>query len=637
MMQTNKIYCSLLCVLSVSLLKAETIDTLLNQLGREKALYKKTVDESAGIVIVYTRRDLDYMQVRTLNDLLKSVRFLSYEEGVVGESILAPSGAAHPLSSMYRLYLDGHEVSSPIFGSAMYQFGKMDLGFVDHIEIYQGGNAIAFGNEPGLITIRIYSKDPKREGGSTVSLNGDTIGSLSSRFCLTRYDSNSSQLGYLSLSRARYKKYPAHGEELSRDTDSLTLYGKYIRPGSVKVVAAHFQNRKDAFAGPSISQTPEDPNRISWRHSFIDLTWDLPGEKTFTLSADLSRHHMQFTDPGGIIFNGAKAPFTSFDGAYSESVYKASLRGRIDQKQGELKWGTEAIFKGYQVDYAYFDTTPAPPQSGPSRLTILSAYAEESWHPDPTNLLIGTFKLDHLRNNLSREDTEYALRVGWIHLFSMESSFKLFYNRTYLYPGFGYTSTYPKPVRGNPDLGSEHFQNVIGEWKYQTDKQVFKVGGLWQEKQDAIIYDPAHNSFANYTDTMSAVKVYLDYSYRFNNNHRIEMEYYRSHTLQNSASRSPIAGGYLRLYDTFGDWDVYNELVYRQGYTYPLPTPLGGSISIPNGWDYTVGIQWHLRHNLTLSLEGKNLLNRALESPVFGLGAVPISDRKVSFGVEYFF
>ena len=637
MMQANKYYSSLLCLLSFSLLNAETIDSLLSQLGQEKALYKKTVDESAGIVQVFTRQDLDRMQVHTLNQLLKSARFLSYGEGVLGESILSPSGAAQSLSAIYRLYLDGHEVSSPIFGSAMFQFGRMDLGFVDHIEIYQGGNAIAFGNEPGMMTIRIYSKDPRREGGSTLSLNGDSKGSAAARLCATRVGESADWLGYVSARRDRRSTVPAHGEELHRDSEGITLYGKYHRPGTARIVAAHFQNRKDAFAGPSLSQTPGDPNEVDWRHSFLDLNWDLPAQSSFDLSADLSRHRMRFDDPGGIRFFGIPGPFTRFDGTYDEAVYKASLRGQIDQSHGDLKWGTQAIYKSYKVAHLNVDGHPGPAQSGPSDMTILSAYAEESWHTDPANLLIGTLKLDYLRNDEDRQDTEYSLRLGWIHLFSMEHSFKLFYNRTYLYPGFGYTSSYPKPFAPNPNLGAEHFQNLIGEWKYETGRHRFQVGGIWQQKRDAIVIDLRRNTFANSSRVIDVTKAYLDYTYTFDEHHRLELEYYRGWFLDDVTAGSSIAGGALRLFDSWGDWDLYNELVYRQGYTFPLPQQLGGPIPVRNGWDYTVALQWHPRHDLTLSLKGENLLNHALESPVYGLGAVPIFDRKVSFGVEYFF
>ncbi len=616
----------------------EPLNLLLQRLGQEDAYYKKTVDESAGIVQVYTREDLDRMQAHTLKDVLKSIRFVSYEEGILGEAILATAGAFNPLSAMYRLYIDGHEVSSPIFGSAMYQFAEMDLGFVDHIEVYQGGNAIAFGNEPGMMTIRVYSKDPRREGGSTLSVRGDSLGGGSASLCLTGVDEEESYLAYLSGDLTRRDKVEAHGRSYSKDRNSMTFYGKYERTKRFRFVAAHFQNKKDAFLGIGMHQTPEGPNEITWRHSFVDLSWQLPYRTVFELSADYSRHRMQLDDPGGIRFPSPSFLFTHFDGEYAEEVYKASLKGDYDHRNGSLRWGVEGIEKRYSILHAYYDSVNLTDPEGPDRLSILSAYGEESWHLTPSDLLIGTLKVDHLRDNDRRDDTEHSLRLGWIHLFSINSSFKLFYNRTYLYPGFGYTSSYLKFAQGNPELESEHFQNVMGEWKYETGRSTLKIGVLRQEKNHAIVIDPQRKIYVNSPRHFSAGKVYLDYSYAFTPEHRIELEYYRGWFLQDLSAKSPLSGGYLRLYDTFGSWELYQELIYRQGYTFSLPSPIGtGSIEIHDGWDYTVALQWHPRHDLTLSLKGENLLNSTLRSPVFGLGATPVIDRKITLGVEYFF
>ena len=628
----------ILILFSSILYSAEvSLNTLLHELDNEQALYKKTLDESAGVAIVYTRHDLDMMQARTLKDVLKSVRFLSYGEGVVGEAVLSPAGSSHPLSAMYRLYIDGHEVSSPIFGSAVLQFGEMDLGFVDHIEIYQGGNAIAFGNEPGLVTIRVYSKDPKREGGSTLTLLTDTLKSRQGRLCYARVDENASLLGYFSGGTAKREKISAHDREYSKDGESFTFYGKYERPDTFKVTAAHFRERKDAFAGVGLAQLPEDPNRISWQHSFLNFTWRLPQQTRFDLSADISSHRMEFSDEGGIWIVGARQPFQRLDAQFGEKVFKASLKGKIDHDNGDLKWGLESIYKGYTIDHITTDGASYDERKGPSHLMIYSAFAEESWHVTPTNLLIGTFKGDYIRDNLSKSDFEVSTRIGWIHLFSLESSFKLFYNRTYLYPGFSYTSPYPKVFEPNPDLNPEHFQNLIGEWKYETQKHTVTLGALWQKKSDAIVIDSIHRTFVNSDIKHRAAKVYFDYAYAFNPLNRIEMEYYRGWLLNDSEVRSPLSGGYLRLYNTVGKWDIFNELVYRQGYTYPLADRYGGPIKVRNGWDYTLGLQWHPHHNLTLSIKGENLLNRALESPVYGLDTVPVFDRKVTFGLEYFF
>ena len=62
-------------------LQAEDISELLQKLNNTEELYHKTKIESAGLLILYTRDDLERMQTYKLKDVLKSLRFFTYKEG----------------------------------------------------------------------------------------------------------------------------------------------------------------------------------------------------------------------------------------------------------------------------------------------------------------------------------------------------------------------------------------------------------------------------------------------------------------------------------------------------------------------------------------------------------------------------
>jgi len=119
------------------------------------------------------------MQAYTLKDILKSIPFFTYQEAGAATPGIAIATQVVNYMPTFRLYIDDHEVSSTYFGSAFYVYGDMNLGFVDHIEIYQGGNGIEFGSEPSLSTIRIYTKKPSRENGSQVQVLTDNNASSS--------------------------------------------------------------------------------------------------------------------------------------------------------------------------------------------------------------------------------------------------------------------------------------------------------------------------------------------------------------------------------------------------------------------------------------------------------------------------
>lgn len=103
---------------------ANEIDALLESYQTESELFKKTKDESAEHLTVYTRDDLEMMQVETLKDILKSI----------------------------RIYLNQNELILPIFGSGVSLFGNIDMDFIDHVEIYEGFSSFKFGIEPASIT-----------------------------------------------------------------------------------------------------------------------------------------------------------------------------------------------------------------------------------------------------------------------------------------------------------------------------------------------------------------------------------------------------------------------------------------------------------------------------------------------------
>ncbi|NPA29432.1 MAG: TonB-dependent receptor [Epsilonproteobacteria bacterium] len=620
----------------------QDISQLLARYKDVKELYHKTKVESAGLLTLYTRSDLEKMQIYHLKDILKSLRFFNYQEGYVGESALSPSGGRSVVSPFFRLYIDDHEISSAIYGSAMLQFGQMDLGFVDHIEIYEGGNAVAFGNEPGLVTIRLYSKEAANERGNGVGVCGDTRGSVTGRGLVTALskDERSALMLYATASRERREKVKTRQRRYSKDSHGGSFYGTYAFGKRVWVRAGYFRKRQDAFVGVGLYHRPEDPNEVENDHAFIAATFRLPSRFVLKLSADRSRNEMTFSDEDGIrIVQSDGELFHRFDGRFDEAVLKAQLNRRHRHEKGEFFWGIEAIRKSYDVVRMRMDRTYYREQTGPDRLFIFSLFAEERYHIDPWNLLIGTLKADRYSDN-DRSGTRYEkiARVGYIHLFSKKWKLKLFASRTYLYPGFAYTSTFPNLFYANPRLGAEHHDMGIGELGYDGTHGYGSVGFAYNRTMDHIRIDPYRLTFVNDTKDYTGMRYFIKAGYRFDALNRVEAEWYLTDPMSGGMEvRSSLRGGYVRCINTVGAFDFFNELVYRSGYTYPLPDFLGGAIGIDPGYDWSAGVRWHLNHALTLSLKGENILDKAVKTPIFGVGGVNAVDRRFLVNMEYFF
>ena len=121
-------YLLLFLAFNITVFAEENFTSLLNAYKVESDLSHITKRESAGIVDVYTRSDLERMQVKTLQDVLKTIPSIHYtrtQNNLV--SILEPT-AAHSSLSAVRLYINDHDMSSSSFGSAFLIWGELPIG-----------------------------------------------------------------------------------------------------------------------------------------------------------------------------------------------------------------------------------------------------------------------------------------------------------------------------------------------------------------------------------------------------------------------------------------------------------------------------------------------------------------------------
>jgi iron complex outermembrane receptor protein len=72
----------------------DNVGSMLQNLRKKSELHNETKEENAGFVTIYSREDLDRMQAYTLKDILKSIPFLTYQEGLVGTPSIADVGSA---------------------------------------------------------------------------------------------------------------------------------------------------------------------------------------------------------------------------------------------------------------------------------------------------------------------------------------------------------------------------------------------------------------------------------------------------------------------------------------------------------------------------------------------------------------
>ena len=153
---------------------AEDIQILLEEYEEKADLSNKTKRESLGHLVVFTRKDLEIMGVNTLGEVLRTIPVTNFMPNSFGTGSLSNPGQPVKISTIYRLYIDDHEVSSIHTFSPFLTYDEYPLDTIDHIEIYYSLGAISVSNEPSQIIIKLYTKSPERENLSEIRLTGDT-------------------------------------------------------------------------------------------------------------------------------------------------------------------------------------------------------------------------------------------------------------------------------------------------------------------------------------------------------------------------------------------------------------------------------------------------------------------------------
>ncbi len=623
-----------LLLLLTSLLSSEELilDNLLKEYEDSESLYKKTKKESAGFLLVYSRADLDKMQAYSLKDVLKTVRLYSMQVNGTGAIWIINSGAGKTSMPPLKLYIDDFEVSTVVQHNALDMYGDMDIYFVDHIEIYQGGSSIAFGNEPGSMVIRLYSKDPSRENSSSVQLSVDSKAGANLRAVDAGTIGDYNYLFYANAAKTEYDKYSRNTQELSRDGMRYQAHFKISKDDDFSVELDGIINKNDIFNGFGTAPTGGDSTRA---YGYINAIKYFPGNVEVSISATQENKEIFNSDAIGILLaDGSGSISKDIHIDVTSNTFKTAIKKKIISGKSDLLIGVEIQKKVYSVDaYEGYST---PITFGSDELNIYMIYLEELYNIDENNLLTFSAKFDRYENNFDKNANEYSLRVGYIGMLNNNWSTKVFAISRYIYPNALQASFSPPSHTINPDLQSANIDMISGEVEYMSDKNRLVFGFAYKEIEDAIALEqvsPGKKMYINKDQTISVHRYYLRGEHNINLDNKIILEVFK---LFKEIDGSPDSGALLQVFNTFGKFDIYNELVYRTGVTLNYGQ---GDFDIDPSYDYTLSIAYHMSKHLSIKAKGENLLDKSITSAIdqAGLIQVPAVERRGVLTMEYTF
>ncbi|WP_353662676.1 TonB-dependent receptor [Hydrogenimonas sp. SS33] len=647
-----------------SLRADNSIESLLSSYRKASDLSRKTKDENAGFVVVYTRDDLERMQVYRLSDLIKTMRLIRYDINSFGLTDPLENNPIFYSSDQIKVYVNEHEITSGISGSGLLFYGNIDMGMFDHVEIYYGAPILDISTEPASAVIKLYTKNPERELGGNLQAR---IGarktqelSLSHAMVFDQW----SYFAYAEEAENNFRHTEHLGSSVSRDYSQQHLYFDLHRQNH-RVELEYLGQKHDPFTAQSMEITPQKGSftmptyrlsysgdwlgkemhlDLSYVHSKIDMDMSsfspFWGELLAPFVCDPSAH----ASPSDFSLNADSDLFTA----------KGYYRHRWDAHL--FKVGLVYRYKHGKIGEYRFNDSEAPDSK--ASFNIYSIYLQDQISLEESAMLSVSLKFnwyDYSRHDeataedyrkcptMKNGDVDDSLktwqgRVGYNKIFDNHWYFKTFLTHTE-YP----TQLYELTMH-NAQFDSTKNDSLAAEIKFSHNGDTARVTGRYTYARDAMIVMNLEDLLkSNRIEKMDfpLLTASIDYSHRFDENNRIDFNgWYTFVNKEMGTRRKEDYGGFLRLLDTVERFDLFNEFVYRRGRD-----------NLPGGWDYNAGIRYHVNGDLTISLKGVNILNDARETSYHtlkipanrslpydtGTLALPVVERQVYLSLEWFF
>ncbi len=602
----------------------ENLDDLLSQYREASELSHETKQEKSGHVTIFSRSDLDKMQAYTLNDIIKTIKMFTLKNSAFGPTAIVKSPYSEQSMSSVKIYINSYEVTSITAGTGIAQFGQMGLNHIDHIEIYQASNAIAFHGESGNMVIKLYTKDPARENATVLQGSVDSTGGGRGQVIDAQNFGDYSYLANVDVSGNRFdKERGRNNKEFSRDSNRGQLYVNFAKKDDYVIEGGASKEKSDIFSG--FGQSVEGGD-ITSTYSYLHFTKYLPSQTELIISGTYEIIDVLNSDSSGVrLFDSSLS--NNLDVTSGSYTYDILLQKRYSYNDHNFLFGTEAKFKTFFLDNLQSNGMEKSYPAGPKELDIYMLFGEDSYDINEEHQITLGAKANYYDNHETKANTEYLLRLAYLAKLSKEFSLKSFIQKGHVYPIFAQT-TFSPIIIPNPDLRVSKNRVIKAELEYKKEKLTLTLGGGASKSKDGIVFNPSLQKYVNNSGSSDFSQFSLNLEYRFDAENKVIAEYFRAYKDNNSFSSD--TGALVQLYSTFGKFDFYNELIYRSSY-------IGvDGVSMDAGYDYTAGAIYHYNKNLNIKLKGENIFDRAIETSIKG-AMIPALERRGILTLEYIF
>ncbi len=609
--------------LIITNISASEVDTLLNDFTHKNDLSQKTIDENKGHLVLFTREKLEDMNAKTLKDVFKTAPVIYYHENRYGLPDPLASGAFEPYRSNFiRLYVDGVEITQGWMGSGVVLYGDINIDFVDHIEFYYMTPSFETSVEPAYLTIFLYSKDPKRDGGGKIGLMQGSRGHNTQSVSYGEEKENFSYMVNLSRTDAKREKIDNGTDRpLSRDFTRTQLFS-YIKTDTQIFHLQLLKKDTDSLAGLSLDATPLQ-SEVDYLNLHMDYSIAISENWRAQFTYEWLKTNIRQMDDTALAL-GNQIFSNSLHTENKNSVYTGELTYKNTIGNNHITTGIKGRLKTLDL----FDIEEVTNEKLVfDKESILSLFFQNQYVLSEDQLI--TLGLEYskiLRNGSINDDELYQLRLGYIY-----SSEKWNY-KTYLYRTMFALDPFGRYLHLS-EIENTAPQSTIGitqEFSYKNDNNYARIMFLMMQDKNGLL----ENDGTGKTQYFFTI---FNYNYLFDINNKIDIQlYYARYKDIANVDRLDDYSGYFSTSNKYENFNFYNAVVWHQN-----------SIDYVHYFDVTSSISWNASENLTFTLQGENLLNKAKETNLFRInpttGALlaPLSispiDQRITLEMEYTF
>ena len=624
-------------IMSISLF-GDDLDALLDDYEQASDLSTKTKDESAGNLIIYTRDDMERMQVESLKDILKSLRFFAYAENRMAKTDIFNGDPLSYYSQTVRVYLNDTELLTSLTGSGLIMFGDMEMDFIDHVEIYQGFPSFDFGIEPATVVIRLYSKSAEHDEGGRVKVQVGSYGTNKQNVYYAGVEEEYEYFFYANLNDEKKDEYEHDGEILKRDKRTERFYASVNN--EQHKLELHVQKiSADAFLGSLVGAVPSSTTidlqfvNIATQSKFMNDSLVI----NFSYIDEEEDLDYNYNTPLGVPSVGAY--INTFDQKIYQEAFTASMKKLWSIDNHDISVGLQYRYKHFDIsDYKFGFTTPPtiipPYQKTYDTQNIYSFFIQDEISLNNNNLLSLSFMNQYYDRNKDASHMHTSqMRLGYTYS-KDEFVSKTFISRQEFAPE---PYMVISPAYGNIDLEPDVYTSIYQELSYTLPKFIYRtVFGAGYNERAPILN--AVGQIDNNEHDINGYFASLEFTYKFRDKDKLELQA-NAFYIENPAEDYNLVRHYnylARLLNTIGKFDIFNELVAHTGYA-----------EQSSSYDYSMGIRYEATRDLHFAFKGENLFDDSLTWSYYNkLGptpadvdkvTVPTIERRFLFSMEYLF